>query len=259
MRRRHRSAAGTGVCSRPERAAQDPPLREAYPGDDFTVREAMVPMRDGVKLYTLILTPEAGVRSAADPAGAHPYDATRALGGRPTTAARGLAGDGLRRRRLHLRGAGPAGPLQVGGRLRDVPRAARRLQPHGHGRDHRRLGHDRLARQERDAEQRQGGHVGHLLPGLAHARGAAGSASRARRGRALQSGGRRVEGRRLVPLGRVPARLRLRLHLLDGDAQGRRPRRIPTRRATCTAGCSSRAPPRTSAGASTTATRCGSG
>jgi putative CocE/NonD family hydrolase len=33
-------------------------LREAHPRDDFTVREAMVPMRDGVKLYTLILTPK---------------------------------------------------------------------------------------------------------------------------------------------------------------------------------------------------------
>jgi hypothetical protein len=29
-------------------AAQDRPLREAYPSDDFAVREAMVPMRDGV-------------------------------------------------------------------------------------------------------------------------------------------------------------------------------------------------------------------
>ena len=66
-------------------AAQDPPLREGHPSDDFTLREAMVPMRDGVKLYTLILTP----RQAAGPLPIllerTPYDATRALGGRPTT------------------------------------------------------------------------------------------------------------------------------------------------------------------------------
>src|SRR5687767_7349084 len=35
------------------------PLREAHLRDDFTLREEMVPMRDGVKLYTLILTPKA--------------------------------------------------------------------------------------------------------------------------------------------------------------------------------------------------------
>jgi hypothetical protein len=63
--------------------------------------------------------------------------------------------------------------------------------------------------------------VGHVLPGLAHARRAPRSPSGARRGRALQPRRRRVEGGRLVPLGRVPARLRLRLHLRDGDAQGR--------------------------------------
>ena len=47
---------------------------EPNPRDDFTVREAMVPMRDGVKLFTLILTPKE--RSAPIP---HP-----ALSARPT-------------------------------------------------------------------------------------------------------------------------------------------------------------------------------
>ncbi len=73
------------LCVLPLRAAaQDRPLREAYPSDDFTVREAMVPMRDGVKLYTLILTPK-----QADPPlpillERTPYDATRAASGRAT-------------------------------------------------------------------------------------------------------------------------------------------------------------------------------
>ena len=73
------------LCVLPLRAAaQDRPLREAYPSDDFTLREAMVPMRDGVKLYTLILTPK-----QADPPlpillERTPYDATRAASGRAT-------------------------------------------------------------------------------------------------------------------------------------------------------------------------------
>ncbi len=34
------------------------PVRETFPQDEFTVREEMVPMRDGVNLYTLILIPK---------------------------------------------------------------------------------------------------------------------------------------------------------------------------------------------------------
>jgi predicted acyl esterase len=65
-------------------AAQDRPLREAYPSDDFAVREAMVPMRDGVKLYTLILTPKKADGPLPILLERTPYDATRAVGGRAT-------------------------------------------------------------------------------------------------------------------------------------------------------------------------------
>jgi hypothetical protein len=65
-------------------AAQDPPLREAYPADDYAVREAMVPMRDGVKLYTLILTPKRAASPLPILLERTPYDATRAVGGRAT-------------------------------------------------------------------------------------------------------------------------------------------------------------------------------
>ena len=37
---------------------------------DYVRREAMIPMRDGVKLYTVILMPR-GAKSRADPADAH--------------------------------------------------------------------------------------------------------------------------------------------------------------------------------------------
>ncbi len=65
-------------------SAQEPPLREAYAVDDFTLREAMVPMRDGVKLYTLILTPKRAAGPLPILLERTPYDATRAIGGRAT-------------------------------------------------------------------------------------------------------------------------------------------------------------------------------
>ena len=60
--------------------SQPPPLREAHPRDDFTVREEMVPMRDGVKLYTLILTPTHASGPLPVLLERTPYDASRALG-----------------------------------------------------------------------------------------------------------------------------------------------------------------------------------
>ena len=66
-------------------AAVEPPLREAHARDDFTVREEMVPMRDGVKLYTVILTPKASTGPLPLLLERTPYDATRVLGGRATT------------------------------------------------------------------------------------------------------------------------------------------------------------------------------
>ena len=58
------------------------PLREAFQYDNFEIREEMVPMRDGVKLYTLILTP----KNSTEPPlpiliKRTPYDATGALSG----------------------------------------------------------------------------------------------------------------------------------------------------------------------------------
>ena len=42
----------------PAEAVAETPRREGHPHDDFIVREAMVPMRDGVRLFTLILVPK---------------------------------------------------------------------------------------------------------------------------------------------------------------------------------------------------------
>jgi uncharacterized protein len=65
-------------------ALADEPLREAHQRDDFVVREEMVPMRDGVTLYTVILTPKDSAGPLPILLERTPYDATRILGGRAT-------------------------------------------------------------------------------------------------------------------------------------------------------------------------------
>jgi putative CocE/NonD family hydrolase len=60
-------------------------LREVFPHDDFEIREEMVTMRDGVKLYTLILTPKISKKPLPIILQRTPYDATRALRGHPTS------------------------------------------------------------------------------------------------------------------------------------------------------------------------------
>jgi len=60
------------------------PLREVYPLDDFTLREDMVPMRDGVKLYTVILIPKNAKEPLPIIFERTPYDATRLKGASST-------------------------------------------------------------------------------------------------------------------------------------------------------------------------------
>ena len=63
-------------------AADEQGLRDAFPHDDFVVTEEMVEMRDGVKLYTLILTPKESAAALPVILKRTPYDASGALGGR---------------------------------------------------------------------------------------------------------------------------------------------------------------------------------
>lgn len=60
-------------------------LREAVQHDDFEVREEMVPMRDGVRLYTIILIPKHSKKPLPIILERTPYDASRVLGERPTS------------------------------------------------------------------------------------------------------------------------------------------------------------------------------
>ena len=68
------------IASRPV-SAEDQPLREAVPHDNFMIREEMVPMRDGVKLYTLIISPKENETALPIILRRTPYDATGVLRG----------------------------------------------------------------------------------------------------------------------------------------------------------------------------------
>ncbi len=65
------------------------PLREPNADDDFTLREALIPMRDGVRLYTIILTPKQLNGPLPILLQRTPYEAAAALGSKahPTLAA----------------------------------------------------------------------------------------------------------------------------------------------------------------------------
>jgi len=65
--------------------------REPLPGDDFVVREAMVPMRDGVRLHTVIVTPTAPGGPRPILLERTPYNASRTIGA-PTTRLEHLVG-----------------------------------------------------------------------------------------------------------------------------------------------------------------------
>ncbi|UCF37579.1 MAG: CocE/NonD family hydrolase, partial [Acidobacteriota bacterium] len=59
-------------------------LREPSANDDFVVRDVMIPMRDGVQLFTVILTPKQIDRPLPILLERTPYDASRIVGGTST-------------------------------------------------------------------------------------------------------------------------------------------------------------------------------
>jgi putative CocE/NonD family hydrolase len=66
-------------------SAEERPLRESLLHDNFVVREEMVPMRDGVKLYTLIISPKESTGELPIVLRRTPYDATGVLRGHVST------------------------------------------------------------------------------------------------------------------------------------------------------------------------------
>lgn len=60
-------------------------LRDQFPHDDFTLREVMIPMRDGVSLYTIIMTPKNAAERLPILMYRTPYDSTFVMRGRTST------------------------------------------------------------------------------------------------------------------------------------------------------------------------------
>ena len=108
-----------------------------------------------------------------------------------------------------------------GGRVHHEPSPARRRRPERRRREHRHLRHHHLAAGQHLAQQRLGWRAGHLLSGLARRHGRHPSASGREGDLAPGADDRHLDGRRFLPLWRVPAELRLRVLHRARAFQGR--------------------------------------
>ena len=112
---------------------------------------------------------------------------------------------------LHLRLPGRARPLHVGrGMAGDDAPGGGKARGLGRGREHGCLGHHRLAGEERP-EQRPGGGLGDLLPGLLRGGQPGRLPPRPQGGLAPGPGGRPLHGRRRLPQRRLLPGRELRL------------------------------------------------
>ena len=137
-------------------------------GFDYTKRDVMIPMRDGVKLHTVILIPK-GAKQAPILLTRTPYDADKLTEPRRQRSPR-AGPERLRQRprrdprgRLHPRRAGRPRQARLRGRLRRQPAPAGPAEPDPRRSRDRHVGHHRLAGEERPGEQRQGRHPGDLV------------------------------------------------------------------------------------------------
>ena len=63
-------------------SAEEESLRATLPNDDFVAREEMIPMRDSVKLYTVIVSPKENSGVFPVMLERTPYNASGAISGR---------------------------------------------------------------------------------------------------------------------------------------------------------------------------------
>ena len=170
---------------------------------DYVKREVMIPMRDGVKLQTLILIPR-GAHRAPILLTRTPYGATEriaksnsahltALIDSTDVADDAVVNGGYIRVMQDVRGKhGSEGDYVMTRPLQGPLESDRRGSLDGH------LRHHRLAGEERSRIQRQGRDSRHLVRRLHLTDGAGQSASGAARGGSDQRHGRRLDGGRLV-------------------------------------------------------------
>ena len=209
--------------------AEVPAKPAQYIREHYAKHTVRIPMRDGVRLFTVVYAPKDPSREVSDPAHRTPTASA------PT--ASDLVRDSLGpiahfvRGRLHLRLPGRARPLHVRGRVRQHAAAlAEQGRAEGHRREHRHLRHHRLAGQERAEQQRQGRPVGHLVPRLLRGGRHDRRPPRAQ-GRLAAGADRRLVLRRLPPPRRLlpAARLQLLRRLRPAAAGADDERRQPLR------------------------------
>src|SRR6266851_705332 len=161
---------------------------------DHIRRDVMIPMRDGVKLHTVILVPK-GAKGAPILLTRTPYNATDLTSHAPSSHLGPI-----------LSGYDNATDVIVeGGYIRVVQDVRGKYDSEGRRSLHRHLRHHRLAGEKYSRKQRQGRHSRHFLRRFHALDGPRQSASRAQGVRADEPHGGRLDGRRLVPLRRLPA------------------------------------------------------
>ena len=195
-----RSALALGALFAP--LLTDPRLRAQEPAFDlkanYVKRDYMVPMRDGVKLFTIVYTPRDTSRDQPillfrTPYSIRPYepDVYRHVLG----PSREFDRDGYMFVFQDVRGKFRSeGEFEV---MRPFKPVKRDVQ--GRRRKQRHVRHDRLAAQEHSEEQRARRDVGHLVSRMADGDGDDGSAPRAQGGVSAGVAVRHVHRRRLPP------------------------------------------------------------
>ena len=192
------------------------PLTPALSQDAFERRELTIPVRDGTKLFAVALVPSSMPQPLPIMLIRTPYSAAGAFRSAQLPASyRELAEDGYIFVTEDVRGRyGSEGQFIMNGALHDPK------DPEGRRRSDRHLGHDRLAREERAEQQRQGRRDGRVLSRLARRDRRREPASRAQGHLAPGADDRHLDGRRLLPSGRVPAVVRSRVRADHGADEG---------------------------------------
>ncbi len=192
-------------------AATDPSLV-------FDRIEAMVPMRDGVRLQTEVYVPKGTTQKLPILFMRTPYGFSPDARGYSVWLSVALAARPAPRR-IPARPPERAGPVRFRGQLRHRARAARPV-PSGVGRrGDGRLRHRRVAARSRPLE-RPSRYAGRLQPGAPGGHGHARAAPGGQGLLATGHPGRQLHGRRLLPRRGLPAAAR-RVRLRHGVVQGR--------------------------------------
>ena len=144
---------------------------EDYLRENYLKTEHMVPMRDGVRLFTIVYAPRDDTQEY--PVMLFPdalFNRSVVRGGPFPIAPRTYGG--VRPGRIHLRLPGRTREVPLGGGVRGDQAAGPGSTGIGRGgREHGQLRHHRMGPGPSAQRQRQGRPVGHLVPGLADRHG----------------------------------------------------------------------------------------